>query len=153
MMKWFASADEYIEKRMTQFFSEAGILIAVLLLMDVVIRGAVLRRDLSEYIVSAAVLGIYIVYVLFRYLLSGMEYTDIDNDGTYRKKRKQVLYGSIVWAAVVLFADIIFTGLPSGAREWGSLILFGLLVVLFCYLISLVSLNKSFKRNKDLLDD
>ncbi|MDI3409788.1 hypothetical protein QKW52_02320 [Bacillus sonorensis] len=130
-----------------------SILIAVLLLMDVVIRGAVLRRDLSEYIVSAAVLGIYIVYVLFRYLLSGMEYTDIDNDGTYRKKENRCCMAVSSGPRSFCLPTLFSLSLPSGAREWGSLILFGLLVVLFCYLISLVSLNKSFKRNKDLLDD
>lgn len=59
---------------------------AALLLADIVIRGAVLHRDLAEYI----------VYILFRYLLSGMEYTDIDNEKAYRKKRKQVMSGSMV---------------------------------------------------------
>ncbi|MEC0486795.1 hypothetical protein [Bacillus glycinifermentans] len=54
---------------------------------------------------------------------------------------------------IVLFADVMFTGLPNDAGEWGKMILFGLLVVLFCSLISLASLKMSFKRNKDILDD
>lgn len=74
--------------------------------------------------------------MLFRCLLSGKEYS--------RKacRKKENKFGSKVWAVIVLFAAVMFTGLPNSAGEWE--ILFGLRIIL---------LLMSFKRNKDILDD
>ncbi|MED2978707.1 hypothetical protein P4284_18630 [Bacillus swezeyi] len=104
-------------------------IIAFLLLMDIVVRSAVLHNGFSEYTASPAGLG----------------YSEIDNVKTYRQKCMQILYSSIIRALAVLFIDCAFTGLPNGPGEWGSLIL-------FCFWISLYSLKRFWKRNKDLFE-
>ncbi|MEC0683634.1 hypothetical protein P8888_11480 [Bacillus haynesii] len=47
-MKWSKTGDEYIEKKMAQFFSEAGMIVAAILFLDMIIRGLILGRPASE---------------------------------------------------------------------------------------------------------
>ncbi|KAA6453536.1 hypothetical protein [Bacillus swezeyi] len=105
-----------------------GMIIAFLLLMDIVVRSAVLHSGFSEYTASPAGLGC----------------SETDNVKTYRQKCMQILYSSIIWALAVPFIDCAFTGLPNGPGEWGSLIL-------FCFWISFYSLKRSLK-NKGLFE-
>nr|WP_277686382.1 hypothetical protein [Bacillus paralicheniformis]WEZ24362.1 hypothetical protein P5637_00440 [Bacillus paralicheniformis] len=88
-MKWIKTGDEYVEKKMTQFFSEAGTIVAAILFLDVIIRGFILGRPSSEYIISAIGFAVYAGWILFRYLLSGFEYPEIASQAAYRKKRKR----------------------------------------------------------------
>ncbi|MED1738438.1 hypothetical protein P4U97_02665 [Bacillus swezeyi] len=80
-------------------------IIAFLLLMDIVVRSAVLHNGFSEYTASPAGLG----------------YSEIDNVKTYRQKCMLILYSSIIRALAVLFIDCALTGLPNGPGEWGEL--------------------------------
>ena len=87
-MKWIKIGDEYIEKKMTQFFSEAGTIVAAILCLDMIIRGFILGKPASEYIISAIGFAVYAGWILLRYLLSGFEYPEIAGQSAYRKKKR-----------------------------------------------------------------
>ena len=152
-MKFLKSGDEYVEKKMNQFFNESGMLLAFLLLLDVIVRGIILDREPSEYVVSGIGFGLYACWIIFRYLFSGLEYPDIASKQTYRKKRKEMMAVSITSGFIFLFLTIAFTGIPGHAKEWLDLVMMVFLFVLFYFLINVISLRMSFKKNKDLLDD
>ncbi|MEC1537289.1 hypothetical protein P9D55_15070 [Bacillus sonorensis] len=88
-MKLFKSGDEYVDKKRNQFCYEAGIITAALLFLDVLIRGVILDREPSEYAVSGGVFALYVCLILFRYLMSGLEYpTSSPNRPTQKKEEK-----------------------------------------------------------------
>ncbi|WP_434705613.1 hypothetical protein U0534_07610 [Bacillus atrophaeus] len=81
--------DEYVEKKMNQFYGEAGLIVAALMLLDLIIRGGILHKEPIEYMVSGIGFIVYAGYILLRYLLSGMEHPDISNKRVYRKKERK----------------------------------------------------------------
>ncbi|MGQ5178344.1 hypothetical protein ACSQ7W_19190 [Bacillus halotolerans] len=86
---FFVFKDEYVEKKMKQFYGEAGFILAALMLIDLIIRGFVLQRDPMEYMVSGVGFAVFAGYILIRYLLSGLEHPEIATEVTYRKKKKR----------------------------------------------------------------
>lgn len=102
-MKWIKIGDEYIEKKMTQFFSEAGTIVAAILCLDMIIRGFILGKPASEYIISAIGFAVYAGWILLRYLLSGFEYPEIAGQSAYRKKEKKSQPSASLPASYLLF--------------------------------------------------
>ncbi len=152
-MKWIKPGDEYVEKKMTQFFSEAGTIVAAILFLDMIIRGLILGRPASEYIVSAIGFAVYAGWILFRYLLSGFEYPEIAGQAAYRKKRKEITALSLASGIIFAILVLIFTGIPKHPGSWFDFIMIVMLFVFFHFLINFISLRKSFRKNQDLLDD
>ncbi|MFN2746838.1 MULTISPECIES: DUF6773 family protein [Bacillus] len=152
-MKFFKSGDEYVNKSMNQFFSEAGMMIAALLFLDFLIRGLILQRPSSEYLVSGIAFAVYAGWILLRYLLSGLEYPEIASKTAYRKKRKEMLAVSITSGIIFSILTLIFTGIPDGPEEWLDLIVMFVLFTFLYFITNFISLHKSFKKNQDLLDD
>ncbi|MCY8025585.1 hypothetical protein MOC05_10540 [Bacillus sonorensis] len=151
-MKLFKSGDEYVDKKRNQFCYEAGIITAALLFLDVLIRGVILDREPSEYAVSGGVFALYVCLILFRYLMSGLEYPDIFTKQTYSKKRREIFARSMASGAIFLVLAAVFTGIPREAEGWLDLVVMCFLFVLFYFLMNAASLYMSFKKNKDLLD-
>ncbi|MEC2309318.1 hypothetical protein [Bacillus atrophaeus] len=56
--------DEYVEKKMNQFYGEAGLIVAALMLLDLIIRGGILYKEPSEYMVSGIGFIVYAGYYL-----------------------------------------------------------------------------------------
>ncbi|KAA6453538.1 DUF6773 family protein [Bacillus swezeyi] len=153
MKKFFKSGDEYIEKKMEQFFSEAGMIVAALLLIDFLIRSLILERPSSEYLISGIGFAVYVGWIGFRYLFSGLEYPEIANKLTYRKKRKEIIAVSLASGIIFFILTLIFSGVPEQPDEWFDSIVMFILFVFFYFIIHFISLHQSFKKNKDLLDD
>ncbi|TWM76150.1 hypothetical protein CHCC14809_2536 [Bacillus licheniformis] len=152
-MKWIKTGDEYVEKKMTQFFSEAGTIVAAILFLDVIIRGFILGRPSSEYIISAIGFAVYAGWILFRSLLSGFEYPEIASQAAYRKKRKEITALSLASGLIFAILALIFTGIPEHLGSWVDFIVMVMLFVFIHFLINFISLRKSFRKNQDLLDD
>lgn len=152
-MKWSKTGDEYIEKKMTQFFSEAGTIVAAILFLDMIIRGLILGRPASEYIISAIGFAVYAGWILLRYLLSGFEYPEIAGQSAYRKKRKEIAALSLASGLIFAILTLIFIGMPEHLDSWVDFIAMVMLFVFIHFLINFISLRKSFRKNQDLLDD
>ncbi|NPC91999.1 hypothetical protein HOO54_07170 [Bacillus sp. WMMC1349] len=152
-MKYLKTGDEYIEKKMDQFFGEAGMIVAAILFIDVIIRGLILNREPSEFIISGIGFAVYIGWIVLRYLLSGLEYPEVDNQLVYRRKRKEILVTSISSGPIFAILSIIFLGIPDHLDKWIDLIGMLFIFVLFHFLSQFISLHKSFKKNKDLFDE
>jgi len=152
-MKWSKTGDEYIEKKMTQFFSEAGMIVAAILFLDMIIRGLILGRPASEYIISAIGFAVYAGWILFRYLLSGFEYPEIAGQSAYRKKRKEIAALSLASGLTFAILTLIFIGIPEQLDSWVDFTAMVMLFVFFHLVINFISLRKSFQKNQDLLDD
>lgn len=151
-MKWIKIGDEYIEKKMTQFFSEAGTIVAAILCLDMIIRGFILGKPASEYIISAIGFAVYAGWILLRYLLSGFEYPEIAGQSAYRKK-KEIAALSLASGLIFAILTLLFTGIPEHPGSWVDFIGMVMLFAFLHFLINFISLRNSFRKNQDLLDD
>jgi hypothetical protein len=110
---------------MNQFYGEAGLIVAALMLLDLIIRGGILHKEPSEYMVSGIGFIVYAGYILLRYLLSGMEHPDISNKRVYRKKRKEITAVSACTGLIFLAVSFLFTGCPCTGHIVYDLLLHG----------------------------
>ncbi|WP_276736458.1 DUF6773 family protein [Bacillus sp. (in: firmicutes)] len=150
---FFTFKDEYIERKMKQFYGEAGFLLAALMLADLIIRGFILHREPIEYMVSGIGFALFAGYILIRYLLSGLEHPDIATKSAYRKKRKEIIAVSVTSGVIFFIITILFTDVPHTLNEWLDALMLTVLFFFFYFMLNFLSLRSSFLKNKDLSDD
>lgn len=141
-------ADEYKEKRFLYFISE-GAIIQILSLITMLVFNEYL--NLSVNIVLLLSIAIFLFYVSLRYVLSGIEYTDITTETAYKKEVKVILSRTSVFIIIYMLSYIFLIGVPKGSNEWFDFwgLLLGISIVMF--LSSFISLKRSYEKNKELL--
>lgn len=139
--------DEYKEKKMLQFFSEG----AILLFLSLVIT-LICSRFMNIAIDTALLLhiGLFLFYVYGRYIISGIEFTDIATERAYQKELKAILAKAIGFTAIFIFLYSIMFGLPVATSEWLEILGFPLLTGFVMFFTNFISLRLSYNRNKEL---
>lgn len=144
--------DEYKQKRMLYFYSEAAIILFLSLII-MLISNRYLSLDLETVLLLA--IAIFLFYVSGRYILSGMEYADISTEKAYKKELRVIFTRTIgfviIFITIFLPIYLIFVTVPSNFNEWIDIL--GLLISVSAVwiLTSYISLRRSFKKNKDLI--
>lgn len=151
MKSWISfllPADEYKERRMLYFFAEGAIIIFISLML-MLICNHFINLDVRNTLLLA--IAIFLLYVSVRYMISGIEYTDVVTEKSYRKELKVILTRTCSFVVIFSLLYFIIVGFPNTQNEWIEVI--GLLVVvsLVWYITSFISLTRSYKKNKELL--
>jgi len=92
-------------------------------------------------------------YVYFRYIFSGIEFTDVANKGEYKKQRHVVVKHSLLFGVVFLIIQFIVKETPTNYVEGIELIALPIIATLFYFLFDYISLKRSYKKNRELTDD
>lgn len=140
--------DEYKEKRMLYFFSEGAIILFISLIVMIISNK---YFNLSVEFVLLFLIAIFLFYVSGRYIISGIEYTDIVTEQAYKKEVRVIFNRTIVFVVIFISTYLIFVNVPSSRNEWFEIL--GLLSS-FCIVMffsSFISLKCSYKKNKKLL--
>ncbi|WP_449537753.1 hypothetical protein [Ferdinandcohnia sp. Marseille-Q9671] len=140
--------DEYKEKRILYFFSE-GAIILLLSLVLLVIGNRFLNIDVETALLVAT--GFFLFYVLGRYIISGIEYTEVATKDSYKKETKQIFGKTFRFAGIFLLLFFLFDGLPRDKNQWIDHIGIVATASLLWFFISYLSLRRSYKKNKELL--
>lgn len=140
--------DEYKERKMLHFYSEGGILL-FLSLIALVVCNKYFALDVETVLMAPIVL--FLFYVSGRYIVSGIEYTDIATETAYKKELKVILIKTIGFVVIFMTLYLIFVQVPSNLTAWLEILglLFSVSVVWF--LSSYISLKRSYKKNRELL--
>jgi hypothetical protein len=151
MKSWisiFLPNDEYKEKKLLYFLTE-GSVILFLSLIIMIICNRFMNLDVNFVLLLS--IAIFLFYVLGRYIISGIEYTDIVTEQSYRIEMKVIFSRTCSFIAMFILLYFIFVGFPGNQSEWFEVI--GLLLVssILWYLTSFISLTRSYKKNKELL--
>ncbi|MBY0099683.1 hypothetical protein [Mesobacillus maritimus] len=143
--------DEYKEKRVLHFLSE-GSIILLISLVSLFISSRYLhffQIDLEFALFISIIL--FLGYVFLRYIYSGMEYTDVATEGTYKQELKKTFRGTCLFVGTFTLVYLVFEGIPNNLNEWIETIGLPLTCGLVWYFFSFVSIKKSYKKNKELL--
>ncbi|WP_071459389.1 hypothetical protein [Bacillus massilinigeriensis] len=142
--------DEYREKKTLYFLSEGSIILLLFLSGVFIINRYIPRLQIDlEFSIFIAI-WIFIGYVFLRYIISGMEYTDISTDGTYKSKLKVIIIKSCGFVMIFNLVYSVFI-LPNSISEWFEIIAVSIIGGLILFLLDYISLKKSYKKNKVLL--
>lgn len=135
--------DEYKEKKMLYFLSEG----AIILLLSILVM-AIFNKyaNLSAGAVILLSIAIFLLYVLGRYIISGMEYTEVATDKSYKKEKRNIRIQAYFFFTAFLLLNIITSGRP----EWVEIIGIVFTATIFWF-INFVSLKRSYKKNRELL--
>jgi uncharacterized membrane protein YfcA len=147
-MSFLLPDDEYKEKKMLYFFSEGAILL-FLFLFVMLIGNKSLHLDAQTILLVA--MGIFLFYVSGRYILSGIEYTDISTERAYKKELKATIMKTAGFIVIFLTIYLLIIGVPTSLNKW--LEISGLLasVSVVKFLSTYISLKRSYQKNKELL--
>lgn len=140
--------DEYKEKKMLYFLSEGAVLLFLSFVVMIFLRNWIVLDAASATLLYIA---IFLFYVLGRYIVSGIEYTDITVEQEYKVERRTIVIKSAGFGAMFLLMYLIVSGIPSSLAGWFEIFMVALLAGFFLFLINFVSLKRSYKRNKELL--
>ncbi|MGD6794435.1 DUF3278 domain-containing protein [Metabacillus indicus] len=140
--------DEYKERKMLYFLSEGGIVLFLFLIV-MVITGR--YSDISAEIVSLCSIAVFLIYVYGRYIISGIEYTDITSEKAYVKELRSICIKTVTFIVIFIAAYMTLIKVPDSLNEWIEIsgILLTLCTVMF--FSNFISLKSSYKKNKELL--
>lgn len=145
--------DEYKERKILYFLAEGSIILLVFLLISFGLHVVNPHWNFGIKVVTGSGIAIFACYVMFRYTFSGIEYTDIGTEKEYTKEKGLITFKSITFVVIFFVFISLFNGLPNSGEQWFEII--GLLasVGIAMFLINYISLKRSYKKNKDLVDD
>ncbi|MBR7798154.1 MAG: DUF3278 domain-containing protein [Bacillota bacterium] len=143
--------DEYKEKKILYFLSEGSIVLLIALFSIFISSRYVFNFQLDIEFALFASIFIFLGYVLLRYIISGMEYTDVATEHAYKKELKHIFSRTCSFGIIYMLLYFIFVGIPSKQNEWGELLGLLLSICLIWFIISFISLKISYKKNKELL--
>ncbi|MFS0824690.1 DUF3278 domain-containing protein [Bacillus sp. 1P02SD] len=140
--------DEYKKKRMLYFFSEGSIILLLTLVGMIIFNKYIDIGTETSLLLSIA---IFLFYISGRYIMSGIEYTDIATEGAYRKELKHIYVRTGGFIGVFILLYLVVTGIPNNQNEWIEIIALLFSVSLLWFITSFISLKRSYKKNKELL--
>jgi len=146
----FLPEDEYKRLQVLYIMAETTFLTIVILLLFGLMKYILnfLHLDTDFLVMIGPFL--MMAYAYFRYIFSGIEFTEVADKQMYKKSRRSIIISGITFG--VLFAIVYF--IPFGPKKEGlEAIAFVGLMAFFYFLFDYISLKRSYKKNKDLPDD
>lgn len=148
----FLPEEEYKRLRVLYFMAETTFLTVVILLLFGLMKYILNFPALdTEFVV---LLGPFLMmaYAYFRYILSGIEHTEVSNEREYKKARRIVVKRSLLVGVIFFVLNFIVKGIPTNYEDGIELIALTILFTLFYFLFDFVSLKRSYKKNGELDD-
>lgn len=145
--------DEYQEQRILYFIAEAAVLLVVFLFLYLFVNTFIIELNITGEIIGLLSFLLLVTYVTIRSISSGIEYPDVATKSRFRQEKRAKLFSSLIFGAVFLIIYIIFKGFPSSGKEIFDIVMPAVFATFFFYLFQYISLKKSYKKNKELLDD
>lgn len=142
--------DEYKRKQILYFMAEAMFLtVSILLVLGL------FSYIFNSFLVDSTLLlflspFLMTTYVYFRYILAGMEYTEVFRESDYKKQRRQAILRSLIAGAIFTVALLIVKGIPGHIDEAVDVIMLPIFFIVFYFLFELISLKRSIRKNRDL---
>lgn len=91
-LSFFLQTDEYKENKIMQYLAEGSIILVLSLASLFMVNS---QYHIETQIALALPLIIYFIYVLTRYILSGLEYANVATKEDYKKELRRLLFMNI----------------------------------------------------------
>lgn len=144
--------DEYKRQRILHFFAEGSILLLMYIGMFFIIE-KLTNWDLNLEVILGLSIVVFVSYVFARYILSGIEYTDIATDKQYKKEISTFIKESITFFIIFFTLSSMFIGTPGIKHNWFETLAVSIIAAILLFLINYISLKRSYKKNKELINE
>lgn len=146
--------DEYKRTRILYFLAESAVILAVGLLIFTGLNSY--WFEIGDFNLTFTLFLIYIFiifYVYLRYIFSGIEFTSVYNKKQYKRERQLRVKTAFSSGVVFFLVNFFLKGIPTNLEEWLDIVGPSVLFIVFFILFDFISLKRSFKKNKELMDD
>ena len=153
-LKIFLPKDEYKERQMLFFLAEAAVLQVILIIILIAVDQ--LFTPLTSKFLLICCLAFLLFYVGLRYILSGIEYTDISTEKDYKAQVKILKIKSLGFIVIYLILAVIFevvgwVSLFDSRKEQVDFFIILALAGVLMFVMPYISLRKSYLKNKELM--
>lgn len=148
-IRFMLPSDEYKQQKIIYMMAE-GFLLTLISTVLVLCLNLITAIDLT--FAAIIIIGMALVYVTVRYSLSGIEYTNVASKKAFQVERKTILKQSLMFAGIFTVLTAIITAV-NHTFAWIDLLALFILTFSFMYMLMYLSLKRSFKKNKEVLDD
>jgi hypothetical protein len=143
--------DEYKRRNIVGYFAEAAILqLVAIVFMLIISRFNLFSLD-SELVLLLLLFG-SVAYIGIRYILSGMEYTDIMTKKAYRRERKRIVVKSITFFLFFVGAYFLFYFIGTISTQPIDILGLGITTAFILFITDYASLRRSYQKNRKLID-
>lgn len=149
----FLSKDEYREKRFLYFVAESVFILGILLFLYLIIDSFFVALHVPSDMMALLTLGFISTYILLRSTLTGIEHPGIATKAKYTEKKRSKVFESIRFGILFIIFYGVFKGIPTNLQEVMNIIGPATLAAIFFFILNYLSLKKSYRKNKELLDD
>ena len=144
--------DEYKKQRMLYFIAEGGTLLLIFLGITFGVKKLSSWNPDIDLVLGSAI-AIFMLYVFLRYTLSGIEYTDVSTAKQFKQEKGIFIKKSMIFTATFTLVYFLFFGLQRIKEEWIDILAVAILGGLVLFIINYTSLKRSYKINRELLDE
>lgn len=152
MKSWLSfllSDDEYRERKTLYFLAEGSVILLLYLIGIFIINRFIPSIQLDLEFSLFIAIWIFIGYILLRYIISGMEYTDISTEQAYNNQFKIIIKKSCGFAIIFNLVYLFFI-FPNKSSQLFEIIAISIIGGFFLFFVEYISLKRSYKKNKDL---
>ncbi|QXE01628.1 hypothetical protein [Terribacillus sp. DMT04] len=143
--------DEYKRRNIMSYFAEAAILqLGVLVIMLILARTGLISME-GELVLLLLLFG-SAAYIGIRYILSGMEYTDIMTEKAFQKERKRIVVKSITFFLFFVGAYFLINLSETISTSPIDILGLGITTAVILFITDYASLRRSYQKNKELID-
>ncbi|MFD2925327.1 hypothetical protein [Halobacillus naozhouensis] len=153
-LNYFMPDDEYKRIRILYFMAEAAFIMTGILFLFSFLNLYWLEWEFPGGTFTAFLTAMIImIYTYLRYIVSGIEHSDIANQKQYTRQGRGNLKKVLIFGLVFFVATFIASGIPSNWLEFLDIIGPTFLAMIFFYTLDYISLKRSYKKNKEIIDD
>ncbi|GAK04982.1 hypothetical protein JCM19037_3443 [Geomicrobium sp. JCM 19037] len=140
--------DEYKSTKVVHFLAEGGVILLISTISMLLLSQYFFTINLS--IALFVPVAIFLFYVTGRYIVSGIEFTEVDSEDSYKRELKVASLKSISFAILYSLLSLLYLGFPNNINDLMNLSGLLVLVGMFWFLANFISLKRSYTKNKAL---
>lgn len=139
---------ESVKEKERIIWSEVGMLIGTLSLLDIIVRGLVLDCPFREWAGSLAVFFIIIVYYCIRAAASGILLPVIHSEEIFKKQIRRQMGETLAVSVIITLITMYDQGIPHHFTGWLKLIALFLVCSIFIFLLRYVAVRLIYRRSR-----
>ncbi|WP_045508653.1 DUF6773 family protein [Bacillus amyloliquefaciens] len=139
---------ESVKEKERMIWSEVGMLVGTLSLLDIIVRGLVLNCPFREWAGSLAVFFIIIVYYCIRAAASGILLPAIHSEAALKKQIRRQMGETLAVAVIITLITMYDQGIPHHFTGWLKLIALFLVCSIFIFLVRYVAVRLIYRRSR-----
>jgi predicted exporter len=144
--------DEYKAQRIVYFLGEGALFMLGSLGFLLIGTQVFSAWNIPIQLLAGIPIILFVAYVFIRYIVSGIEYTNVMSERAFEKEKKRIVVKSISFIVLFPLLYVLFLGWQAFSEKSFDVAGIVLISGVLMFLAEYISLKRSYAKNKELLD-